>query len=327
MTRVAILLVLPSLLWCASAVAQVAAPSLVPASPGLGGVGFVTLNPAVMQWGAPSRIGAGFFQADEEDTDATTGATTSRTDFDGPFAGLRWVGERLSFAAETLQTEGSAINGLPLEVDLTGAAVAFQVGGVAAFGGGQTVLNSVLEGPAPPIRLDREFTTNLAGVSLRLGEVFFLGAAGGTLKLAQTSTQFPTFADGTAERNVRRFGVGFRNSGEVVWHLEYFVGQGEFAQNAAANITLEEEDTQVAVIEARFGNWVLGLVVRDSEETDKAAVPEATATTEAHRASLGWVPMDGLGIFAQYSRAEKDDPANNQMTESTSASLGLVYQF
>lgn len=35
----------------------------------------------------------------------------------------------------------------------------------------------------------------------------------------------------------------------------------------------------------------------------------------------------GLGIFAQDSRAEADDPANNQMTESTSASLGLVYQF
>ncbi len=37
--------------------------------------------------------------------------------------------------------------------------------------------------------------------------------------------------------------------------------------------------------------------------------------------------MDGLDIFAHYSRAEKDDPAKNQMTESTSASLGLVYQF
>ena len=50
------------------------------------------------------------------------------------------------------------------------------------------------------------------------------------------------------------------------------------------------------------------------------------ASAVAQVAAPSLVPASpGLAIFAQYSRAEKDDPAN-KITESASASLGLVYQ-
>src|SRR5579863_4654089 len=75
--------------------AQVAAPSLVPFT-------FYTDNPAVMQWGGPSRIGVQGFQA----TAVTDPATVTDT-LDGISGGVRGVWQHFSFALEGGHAESS----------------------------------------------------------------------------------------------------------------------------------------------------------------------------------------------------------------------------
>ena len=79
--------------------AQVAVPPVNPAMPDIAAppgqvqAGFVTLNPAATQWGAPSRVGLGIVQAE------TGGEGQKTVDFEGRYVGLRLVGEIFSVAA------------------------------------------------------------------------------------------------------------------------------------------------------------------------------------------------------------------------------------
>ncbi|MEE8436133.1 MAG: hypothetical protein V3S64_15205, partial [bacterium] len=91
------------------ALAQVAAPRLLP--------GFVPDNPAVIQWGGPSRIGAARFNTESEITDTST-ATVTDAESSGFVAGLRLVGDSISFAAQTAKLEGTEGNALNLEFSI-----------------------------------------------------------------------------------------------------------------------------------------------------------------------------------------------------------------
>ena len=91
---------------------QVAVPAFAPASPKLLVPGLTvpdaTLapeNPAANHWGAPARFGLGQIAA-ELKQEVTLGTDVER-DFDGIYAGFRWVTDAFSLSVEAIDVDSS----------------------------------------------------------------------------------------------------------------------------------------------------------------------------------------------------------------------------
>ena len=189
--------------------AQVAAPALNPYS-------FVTDNPAVMQWGTPSRIGASYAQAQ-----TVTDPTSVTDNFDGMGVGGRYVGPRFSAAADytRLDSSNTPYNTGAEYHEIAQAALGVRLGDHLALGIGQQ--NDTQRVPAQPgvsaVRHNHE--TPQVGLSIRLGEWFFLGGSDGT-----ESSKFEDLAASTNNMNTSRdvytYGAGIRTGGSILTHCE-----------------------------------------------------------------------------------------------------------
>ncbi|MCZ6843727.1 MAG: hypothetical protein O7G32_12955 [SAR324 cluster bacterium] len=199
-----------TLLFACNAQAQVAVPKLAPLAPQINSnefaprAFFVTLNPAAMQWGTPSRLGGGTFKGEIKNISPGTIQTTF---FDGNYGGLRLVGENVSFAAQTisLKVDPPTIQ----ERKSQAAAIAFQIGQEWAFGLSGTSAERTL----PALTLESD-TVDL-GLSWRVNESFFMG-----LSLGRQTRTNP--GAGSSSRGVAKAGIAYRDGGDVQWHFEVF---------------------------------------------------------------------------------------------------------
>lgn len=275
--------------------AQVAAPSLLPAQPTIISTGFLTDNPAVMQWGKPSRVGLGRIEYEFNDYETTTGALTSTNTLDGFFAGIRMVGESFSFALEGSQLDGDLSGGFSVEVSITGFGGSLQVGDAVALGLGKNLLES--EVSSAGVTATTELDLQLAGFSLRLFEVFFIGAAMGTEK---TTIEFLGTSDSLSV-DLSRYGIGIMTEGETRWHLEYNEIKSDYGQSAGV-LSSQETDQSTFVAEVGFGPFVVGLRAGRIDMTD-TAIPQ-TDSADFARVGVAWAPEKGLGVAAHYTQYE-----------------------
>ncbi len=302
---------------------QVAAPPLIP--------GFVPANPAVIQWETSSRIGAAVIDAESETNDTSTSTVTSG-EFSGNLAGLLLSGDAVSFAAEGTKGDGSASNTFDA-IDLTQYKIAgaFQIGEGLSLGAGQHVTEVTFEGIFPPVGtviLELETDLKVGGISLRLGEIVFLGAAAGTEKLRQIATvpSFPAFnSDNELDRNVRGIGVGLFDDKGVRWHLEFYVIGREFAEDVSSGLFIEKSEEKSWILEVNAGGYLLGFRSTTLEKTDETVSPAVVFEEEQQEVSLGWVPEQGLSVVLLGRKTEGDDGV--VFEEDTTAVLLIGYQF
>ncbi len=255
---------------------QIAAPSLVPGT-------FSSENPAAIKWGAPSRIGAAVVSQRDVDTPGN-----QKTDYAGASGGFRLVGETLALGAEGLHLEDLESN-LHDVRDFASAALALQTGNSIAWGlgynSGKQTLNTVKTESREP---------NL-GISLRLGEVWFVGGTVGRESLSSKDALIPAL-NFYGDRDVLRAGIGFRRGGTVLMHVEAFAISkldydtkfGKFAG----------EDTSGGTLEFTFWSFLLGGSTRHTQVHNAV-----TDTIDLTTADVGWAPRQGISLTLHYEEA------------------------
>lgn len=305
------------------ALAQVAAPRLLPV--------FVSDNPAVIQLGGPSRIGAARFDTEIEITDSsTTPATVTDAESSGFLAGLRLVGDSISFAAQAASLEGTEGTTLELEFDITSVALAIPIGELLTLGGGQENSDIKIESTIPAT-LELESTTNLFGVTLRLGGIFFLGAAFGTetLKVTQTVPALPAFNfEVEFERDHKRFGAAIYDNEGVRWHLEYAVLIKESDSDETTGLQIEKSEEKIGIIEFNAGGFLLSFRSKTLEESDDSVLPTVVSITEKTKEiNVGWVPESGWAFVVVVSETEREEPSANTTKKDTTTAILLSFMF
>jgi hypothetical protein len=287
-------LVTAGLLWAAgTAWGQVAAPPLTPGT-------FALENPAAIKWGAPSRVGilagTGTFKDNQGSPEFK---------FTGYSLGLRLVGNMFAVAAEASQLNSDDVVVAPITAHARFSSqdvqVAVQLGQSVALGVGQRTETTRLEysSPFPPTTSGTsvESVTPVAGVSLRLGEYFFLGAAAGQEE--RTVTDLITNAGVAAKRDVTKAGVGLRTGSTVLFHAEgYAIDKANFSTTAGPQ---DGEQRTGATVEVIAGNVLLGY---NAEHTTFKHSTDSNDTRDSQFVAVGWAPRMGLSV-AVHLREEK----------------------
>lgn len=307
-----------------AAQAQVAIPDLVPAAPrflhpqahGLNSTNIAPDNPAALAWGTPSRVGAGVLEGEVlDDTDTTV------LEHDGTFAGLRLVGETFGFAAETLEVEvagpevgGVAPVGLTLE-DASEAQLSVAFGQWLALGVGAGSRETELEGGI-------EFDRVKAGASLRLGEIFYLGAGVLTDDLTVPPGVEPVERDGTL------LGIAMRTEGNWNWLLSYDVIDLEPLD--LRSITGNPDDNEglklsTATVQLLAGSFLLGVSAGDIALDRPANTASTSGDITTRTVDLGYAPMEGLNVSARWQELVAEDPSGDQSVETASVALAWAF--
>ena len=292
--------------------AQVAVPPLNPAMPDIAAppgqvqAGFVTLNPAATQWGAPSRVGLGIVQAE------TGGEGQKTVDFEGRYVGLRLVGEIFSVAAEAIEITSQNRKAQKLDIETANAALAGQVTKFLAVGGGYSREITTDDSS----EADEQKTT--VGISFRWAEMFFVGAARGTeeldFKVTSTGSKFD------AKRDLTMVGAGVRLGGAVLVHAEYYVINRD--PYKISGIEFNEKESQVGVLELGALNFVLGYRLTNTTITDAGVETKLTVQS----ADLAWAPEEGFTVGIHVEDAEQKDDAGNITTTDVTA-ITITFQF
>ena len=314
------LIVVCFLSFAATVGGQVAVPSLAPASPRVGNptlrvgvnglsipdAGFVPENPAAMQWGEPSRFGMGQFNAESEHN--AFGAPV-KNDYDGFYAGLRWVTEVLSFGAEIVNMEESQNI---YKGDITNAALAFPMNEFVALG---AALNNADEEYFD----DTDFTARPeVGLAVNLDDRFFIGLVIARDVLIHEDGTNPN-NDFNSDRGVQKLGLGFRSGrrGGKIWHLEYYTITREPHENAAG-IEFAQTDSQTVVIELIWQDLLIGFTSTDYD------VDNTDGTVQT--LDLGWVPKKGISLLGHIEQNTIEADFGVKY-ESSAAALSLAFQF
>lgn len=296
--------------------AQVSAPSLRP-----GALNTVSLNPAVLQW-KKSAITVGRFESTNEIFNAA-GVKTRTINQDGPFFQGVLTGENISVGVEKLSLEGTtsnpSLNHL-IDTDQNRASLAGQFGGVVALGVGVENSKLVFSNARQQVN-----EIVIAGISLRLAEVFYLGFARGD------ETERREFGVGPREatRSLTRMGVGY------LW-------QGE--ENAfRVSISREERETYnfdlgSGVFQARgevedktwglsgiFSNILVGVIFRKNIQRNEFNSSKREDERRAYH--LGWVPLEGLAIVLRSEEREVTNLPTGVTQDLTLSRVTVTWQF
>ncbi len=296
--------------------AQVAAPALNPYT-------FVTENPAVMQWGSPSRIGVSYAQAQ-----TVTDPSSVTDNFDGMGVGGRYVGPRFSAAADytRLDSSNTPFNTGAEYRETAQAALGVRLGDHLALGIGQQ--NDTQRAPNVPgvsaVRHTHE--TPQGGLSIRMGEWFFLGGSGGT-----ETYKFEDLMDSSnnlnTSRDVYTYGVGIRTGGTVMTHFEYYVVDKSSWGNSNAllnsSIVPGRENSRTGVIELNWGGALIGYSATHTERDT------GVDTTDNYRAELGWAPPTGVTVVVLGDVRRDSLPSGSFINSVTTTTyrLAITYMF
>ncbi|HUJ75253.1 MAG TPA: hypothetical protein VL359_10360, partial [bacterium] len=274
---------------------QFAAPSIVPFT-------FVTPNPAAMQWGAPSSVGAA-----ESQSQQVSGAQGDKQNFLGAAAGLRLVGDYVSAAVEGSHEE-SRFQGLNSHTDLYAGALGLRLNDLLTLGIGQThqdVRQGISASPAPfnlpqqNAGLDGD--SPALGLSLRLGETFFIGAAEARDYVKFTDLSYLPGPPVTTYRNQVLYGLGFRWGGAVLAHLEaYGIDKADYVDPAVVG---GKETVRGGTLEFNIHGFLLAY---NLSHTDRDA---GFNSTDHGVLDIGYAPRQGLSIVAHGDVQQDSYPA------------------
>lgn len=331
----------------ASVWGQVAVPSLLPAGPTFTGAsdvavaGITTINPAALQWSRNSLIAAGTARADyliEE------GAQD--LELEAGYGGLRWVGGIAGLAVETASIR--SVNGDGVDAKQESAVMTLSMGageGLAlGAAGGRHEEEVRLESgfsPAPgnyAFRTEELDTTSVAaGLGIRFGTWFYLGAAAGRDVLSGdvndglvlggvTLLQNPVELD--QDRPYQIYGVGIRSNGAFQVHLETYAINRESYQ--IGDKSFGGVRTSAAVLELAYANVVLGL---RSISVDEEGIAAGDTTKAVSVAQLAWAPPEsGLTIGLHWEVSQETEEIDDPGTEDrqvevrvSGASIGYVF--
>lgn len=302
-------LLIAALLAFAGAIhAQVAAPRLNP-------IAIESLNPsnpATLPWSGPSRIGAAWLDVERED-EPVGGPVFLAAEGDGAMVQARWVGETFAIGAEALTIDLTDPAGTgPSDADFSLVGVAFQVGELFSVGVGQEA-----EELSDPAGVEKE-TLPLAGATLRLAEVIYLGVATGEETVEQSKPGITQEAD----RTVIRAGVAYHwRDGDRGLHLEVY---REEVDGIMTPFTREEEESDAFTVEIVFANILIGAEFITTDFTDTTGVFQAEE--EQTTLSLGWAPGQGLAIVASLLESERTR-ANGDVETTEVTSIAVAWLF
>lgn len=302
-------LILSSVIFSQRGFAQVAAPSL---STFKGGT---TANPAAMQWGGASFIGGAVAEGSVTLLD-TNGDEVAAGDYSAQLVRLRAAGDSITLAIDAGSVElslapvGDSPFSSTVEADFNTVGLAIQLGDSITIGAGREQVTSDLSA-ATDVPLfsasfsgtsQQESTLVLGGLSLKFGEVFFIGVARGTEQIA-TQNDFlyagsPSSQNFEVERDVTRYGVALysRDAAGDGFHLEARREEREAYDEpefSGGTVPKNEIEINAAVLEFAYGGFVLSLERESKEVYDDGVLAEETDTDTV---IIGWEPREGLSL-------------------------------
>jgi hypothetical protein len=301
-------------LWPWAASAQVAVAPLSPISPIINGnpgqlsAGFVPLNPAAQQWGTPSRFGVGAFRGE---TDVIKQGTY---DYDGKLAGLRLVGMTFGFSAEQLSIAGTDPNTLEdFTQSQSNAGLSVRLFAPIAIGVGYGKQD--LDAGT----ITQTVTTTTLGGSLRIGEIIYLGVAGGEDTRDSKDTSIPNSS--TDDRNFYLYGIGIRRGGPFSFHVEWYASDRD-AYNLG-KIKTSDLTSQTGVLEIGFWSFVFGGRVAkvDLERNGNRY------KTDAAIYDFAWAPFRGLTLGGRYEVTKEKDEGSGVKAENEIRAVTVGWQF
>lgn len=334
--------------------AQVATPNLIP----LGGA--VTGNAATLPFAPQSFIGGVVGQGDADTVDRDLNTELASGDVETEQVHLRLVGETFAFGAEavsnrlTLDPAAGSTFRFHTDQDEVRAGVAARLGESLSIGLGTARMEARGEGhleffePAVPgqVIVDQtetvDSTLSHAGVVLRFGSMFFLGAAVGRESiqvdqrqtidvpaLPSTSSAAQTFE---AERDVQRAGaaVMWVGTGGDAVRLELAAEQRDGYEQpdlTTPGVTkvVDERERTRAELELRWGSWMLAAIAGSEEVSVDGVVG---SETDSGAFALGWVPQAGLAVTVALLTEENRfaTPLKGE-TKIETAAVGLHWMF
>jgi hypothetical protein len=302
-----------------TAAAQVAAPSLNPTptlrwndNPGLVDD---SQNPAVLPWAGPSRVAATYGISEFEFP-----AFGKIADGDAKAVEVQFVGETLAAAVHAATLNMDLIDPFgPGTFDLSrqSVGIAGQFGGWLSVGAG--VEKQTFENANP---FKQTETLTMGGATLRLGEVFYLGAAGGTATIKE-ETAVP---QDEVKASATRYGLAYHwRDKERGVHLEaYHTERGAKASPLGLSVT--ETNINGYSVEFIFARFMLSVVGHTDKQKDPSGTP--TETLEQSTASLGFVPDQGFAVVAGLSTQKLKDPATGvEQAKVTVTEIGVAWLF
>jgi hypothetical protein len=288
---------------------QVAAPPLTPFS-------FVTDNPAAMQWGTPSRIGAAYSKGE-----LVTDPVTVKDNSEGGSAGVRLVDRPAAGALEYSRIESTTRPFNQSEYnDTVRAALAIGLGKQISLGVGQT--NEQIETGGVSGQLRDSLETPVYGVTLRPVEWLYLGGAGGKESVKHDNLNFPA-ANYRTTRDIYMYGLGIRAGSDSAaqTHIEYYVkDRGKYAD---ASIAGGRETSRTAVAELAVASFLAGIAVTHTERDT------GFPTSDETRVELGLVPTRGYALVVRRQETTDTFPAGAAILSRTASvyTIAIMYQF
>jgi hypothetical protein len=301
------------------ALAQVAAPTILPAAPGvqdpavLRGPSLVPLNPAALSWATPAKIGLGTLRTTRDLSASSVAGTpvpAQSFDYVGSYGGFQ-VGQRYALAVDAIQVQDQSKSEKLIASD-SAAALSVQFANAVAVGAGY---RSQHEETAAE-KSDSHSAS--AGLSLRLGEYFFLGGAYGTDSIVRTATA----AAGVPLRGQRGdmvWGVGFRKGGALRMHLEYDAAHLDNYEYKGLKTLGGSVNSGVA----EFGFWYL-LLGYTGTSVDLSA---DRITSKGNEVTLGFAGDHGLAVLFHYNRAQTQVAATGLDVDAVTRAVSLAWQF
>lgn len=308
------------ILFAGIAQAQIAAPLLNPlaiegtvVTPGRV---LKPINPAVLSWSGSSRMGGAIIELEASDVVGGVDTGISK-EGDGKVLLGRFVGEFLSVGVEVYQHElTDTQTGDTNDFDGSMVSVALQFAEMISIGAGQQ------EAEFSDHSFQDLHSIPVAGVTLRLAEVFYLGAASGT----ETHTKSDVGLSQELDRAVTRVGVAYHmRNGDNGIHAEVYQEAVASGEDVLTGFTDDEEASNGFTVELVFANILLGVQSIDTETTSTAdvVIEERSKTT----LSLGWVPEEGLSLVANMVEEEQTDPTSGDQTLLDTAIIGVGWLF
>jgi len=318
--------------------AQVAVPELVPAGVRIFNSRFqimgstisfinpmlsiVPENPAALQWGSPSRIGAGALKGDMSDVGDGDSST-----YKGSFAGFRWIKQRVALAADSMHYDVHLANSGGTLTDLArqrqSVALSFSLPQSLAWGLGSRSLK--YEETKPSSSSIDSSGWNF-GLSWRIGQILFIGAGVGHDNASLVLPPAPPAGFvGDAQRDYRMAGLGLRGNGSVVWHLEADSIHHDAFVDGSGKPHLPGYDLALYVAEVQFGNWLFGYSQHAIKDLPPSGQP-SSFRVNGYTADFGYAPFKGITITGR-TELSRREMHGMQLAFERIRSAAVLWQF
>jgi len=316
------------LLFGSYAVAQIAAPSLNP-TPTLALMPMASpislfvpgpSNPAVLSWDGPSRVGATY--GNGAITDFVIAPPGLNPAAKGKTSGLLIEGVGQTFAAaaqvnsQSLNLDAS-IGGGSLDTKVQRIGVAAQFGNRISIGIG----SDSAESKNSQTNIDVAEAAILGGVTVRLADVIYIGAASGSAKVKDK------IAMEDVSRHVLQYGIAYlrKDKGRGL-HVEVFHAARPAVAYPSTNPAAAEDDINGFTVEAMFAQILLGYASQTDKTKDSAGI--AVTKNSLSTVTVGFDMSPGLALVATRNIGRVTDVATGSTIFNTNSSqLGVAWQF